>query len=321
MAENKTVDFLYPRTKQGLGIFLLVMAETFVIYYAILFPLIGGLYLSSFRRVRAEKRGVEIWYFPYVASLANSEAWVIVRRNEFRVGKTSSILLATNPNGDAEVRWGCAWRSNAWLCKGGPPQFRLTGSPLDVFSVQYDVLPPPLLKGFKFYEMSVLGKAVAEFHPVKSDFAPLISGLWARLYYDPWRVFWWQVVYHDLLLPPWSNAVLLVFALLLAYLTEMLIEGRSGMKVGDRKDLYWVKLGLDRIAEGYRESIGIWRLIYLPFGVLVANVVVVLIVVVFFFLITSRIPIVVGDVVSCFLIIAVLSFGFRWVDAFTTSSK
>ena len=309
MAENKAVNFLYPRTMREGGLFLLVAAETFVVYYAILFPLIGGLYLGSFRRVRAEKRNVEILYFPYVASLANSEAWIIVRENKYGAGETNSILLATNPNSEAEVRWGCAWKSNAWFCKGGSPRFHLTGSPLDVFSVQYDVLPPPLLKGLKFYKKSVLGEAVAEFHPVRSDFTPFISGLWARLYYDPWRGFWWEVVYHDLLLPPWSNAVLLVFALLLAHLTEMLIERELKLKIVKGENLHRSKLRLDVIARQYNKLSGIRRYLYLPLVVLMANVLVVAIVGLFFLLITNWVPIIVGDALTFVIVIAILSLG------------
>lgn len=336
-AKDRLLEVLFPwDTWQEWGIVSLVVVVTFFLYYAVLFPAVGRVYFASLAH-KGPQQGVEVLYFPYAASLANSEAWIIARTSK---SAATMLMFKIDPQDkDAEVRWGCGQESNAWFCEGHPPEIELTSSPLDIFNLRYSILPPRTFgRILHLWWESARGKQMAQFqlvesiapsggaqqNPVSHEGSPknpvgsggaqkstekrsIFTGDWPRIYYDPWRVFWWQVVYRNLLWPPWGNVVLLGFAFLIARLiTEYLLPPEKNLLVGTGK----CGQGIQRVGDGL---VWLYRKVPLVGIVILANIAAFGAVLLFFVLMSSAVPMVLGDVLSAGILTAVLWCGFSWL--------
>ena len=332
MKDEKLFEVFFPwRTWQEWGIVGLVVLITFMVYYVFLFPSVDRLYFSAFQRRethpplpqcgaqadgaltqpsgKVESKAahqhqndtligvpVEVLYFPYVASLANSEAWIIVRGQGEDSSVHAKVMLEVAPeSAKADVRWGCGEESNAWICREKAPVMELTPSSVNVYRIRYTILPSQVQET-NLSRLWWKQYPVAEFHLVRicDGFSkPWMKGKWIELYYDPWRVFWWQVVYRNLLWPPWGNFVVLAFALLLARVVTgyILVRGQGKVK--------------DVLQKVVFEIPQFWQGLVLVVMVAIMNVVVFCVVWVFYRLISGD-PGIWGDIGSMVLLIGIL---------------
>ena len=211
-----------------------VIAAVFAVYYGGLSPVIGRLYLHQFKEYSTriqqdtaahgqdgEKKDevtVEIRYFPYVASFASSEAWITIYHSPREAGTVYFVEAddykpqsqgTTTRSQSALMQWGCGLKESSWFCVAHPPRLQLSYSRLDTYEIRYTLFP----LHFSWWRKP----AIAQFALINSAGQVVTLGTWAALHYDPWRVFWWQVVYKNLLFPPWSNVALLLLAFVIAY--------------------------------------------------------------------------------------------------------
>lgn len=232
-------DVLWLRTWRDWLFAAIVTFFVFSTYYILLYPVSERVYSGQFackeykydihddNQEQAIK--IKIMYFPYIAPFATSEAWVTV----YGGGNSSTvnefhIFLTVKPDRDQwgawGVRWGCPALQSAWGCQSEKLDLSFDKrSSFEMRRVTYALM----LSGGKGQHSLKVGDHIADFRVYNASHVfggecDDNSGEWPSLTYSPGRVWFWMVLWRNLLLPPWANLLLVIVGVVLTHLLLIL---------------------------------------------------------------------------------------------------
>ncbi len=239
-------DVLWLRTWRDWLFAVIVTLFVFTMYYILLYPLSERVYSDQFvckeyMYTNADdnlERTVKVMYFPYIAPFTTSEAWITVYENETEEGNiayrnansTSKFyiyLIVASPKdkqwGAWGVRWGCPALQSAWGCQSEKLDLSFDErSPFEMRRVTYALM----LSGGKERHSLKVGDHIADFQVnarhVNNNECDNDGSEWPTLTYNPGRVWFWMVLWRNLLLPPWTNLLLVIFGVVLTHLLLIL---------------------------------------------------------------------------------------------------